>query len=145
MRDAGVTPVPVLLDFIYQQRLSITALTKKEFIPHCCLPGKGVLPESWVQIHGRKSTYTTPQPLVSAYFPCDKQRAEKQNRTDTMSNRQNYNNMHSEWTFLMCENLFECFKRILEWGRTVSMWASIREDLLFTLHCYRGYFQNWNG
>lgn len=43
-----------------------------------CLPGKGVLPESWVQIHGRKCTYTTPQPLVSAYFPRDKQRAEMQ-------------------------------------------------------------------
>lgn len=43
-----------------------------------CLPSKGVLPESWVQIHGRKCTYTTPQPLVSAYFPCDKQRTETQ-------------------------------------------------------------------
>lgn len=41
------------------------------------LPSKGVLPESWVQIHGRKCTYTTPQPLVSAYFPCDKQRTGK--------------------------------------------------------------------
>ena len=40
-----------------------------------CLPSKGVLPESWVQVHGRERTNTTPQPLVSAYFPSDKQRA----------------------------------------------------------------------
>lgn len=31
-----------------------------------------------MQIHGRKCTYTTPQPLVSAYFPCDKKRTEKE-------------------------------------------------------------------
>ncbi len=56
------------------------------------LPGKGVLPESWVQIHGRKCTYTTPQPLVSAYFPCDKQRAEKQKETVS---KWNFKNVHS--------------------------------------------------
>lgn len=55
------------------------------------LPGKGVLPESWVQIHGRKCTYTTPQPLVSAYFPCDKQRAEKQTQ-ESMLQSVNFNN-----------------------------------------------------
>lgn len=56
------------------------------------LPGKGVLPESWVQIHGRKCTYATPQPLVSAYFPCYKQRAEKQIQEATLR-KLNFHNM----------------------------------------------------
>lgn len=62
------------------QPVSFASWKLLQICGHRCLPGKGVLPESWVQIHGRKCTYTTPQPLVSAYFPCDKQRAERQER-----------------------------------------------------------------
>lgn len=52
-----------------------------------------------MQIHGRKCTYTTPQPLVSAYFPCDKQRAEKQGEEIVLKK---LTNVHDTCTFLLC-------------------------------------------
>jgi len=101
------------------------------------LPSKCVLPESWMQVHGGKSTYASTQSFISTNLPCYKQWAVWGKKKKTWSQKQYWQPV---WNF---SNTALPFRAMRGQISKTTVWAC-SSILKCPLQCFWLFCKRWS-